>query len=222
MHSSAPVQQRLLSRGQRGRSDGIRVPERDIPVLAAARRRLRSSPASPGRMTARRARRRYSAPTRPMFDRGSSAHAARRTMCSGRANSRVQRAVGATSSWPAMLRGDRPPPAHLRLVEISRSARKSRVLYHSSEGALQAAVRSMCSRGRSGDGGKRLIHGESVVSASGDGAHFGQRRREGAEIIQSRRSVFRPEAARHHWRDVEATVVGLPQYATRVPWVPVH
>ena len=67
--------------------------------------------------------------------------------------------------------------------------------------------------------GQRLIHGEAVSLGILVMAHIqGNDTGKAAEIIQSAQIGFQPEQLGIAWRDVEATVVGLPQYATRVPW----
>lgn len=67
--------------------------------------------------------------------------------------------------------------------------------------------------------GQRLIHGEAVSLGILVMAHIqGNDAGKAAEIIQSAQIGFQPEQLGIAWRDVEATVVGLPQYATRVPW----
>ena len=67
--------------------------------------------------------------------------------------------------------------------------------------------------------GKRLIHGEAVSLGILLMAHIQGNDPEGAAgVIQAARIGFKPEQLGVTWQDVEATMAGLPAYATRVPW----
>lgn len=67
--------------------------------------------------------------------------------------------------------------------------------------------------------GRRLIHGEAVALGILLMAHIqGNNAEAAADIILSAGIRYQPEQLGITWDDVDATMSGLPRYATRVPW----